>query len=605
MKYVILVVFIFVSTAVSNAQEKSGNGDRVYILHNVQQGETIFSISKKYAIEQRDLLSANPGLIMGMKTGQKLKIPVGRKNVERMKAAPVTRADQDATGQGRLPSFEEYKVKKDDSLYFIAKLFGIEVEDIVTYNPEVREGLSRGQILKIPDKDDLAEIRIQQEASQPVPEQSEASTGNDAGPVAEEAKLPCEPDIRAVRQTYRIGLLLDFYLPANDTINRERVTLEEMMRDSLLVNRAGGIEKLPLDSFKRRDDVAVYSRSENFIHFYEGVLLAADSMKRAGMDIQLHVYDTNQKQYIVDSLIRSGSLKGLDLIIGPTFPELQRKLADFALKNRIPMISPLSSSGNFEMQNPWYFKVNPTKQYLIDKTADYIAKEHFDKNLIVLRTGEYGNFPGAELVGLLREKLMYSASQPDKVHLREYRLSSETEGLKALLSKDRENVFIISSEAEAQVSVAVTNLNALAEEYPVTLVGLSGYNRYRSIQTEYFHRIKLTYLTPYFVDYGSVEVNRFIRKFRLNFAGEPNPYSFQGYDVSFYFMTALFRYGKEFTPCLPMLRVSLTQSELAFDKAGADGGYMNRGLFIVQYQPDFDIIIKGITGTPFNGYIQQ
>ncbi len=597
MKYVVLVAVIVVFAAASNAQtEMSAVADGTGLLHKVQQGETIFSISKKYVIEQKELLRANPELVMGLRTGQELRIPLEGRAGERIKGS-VTPVNPDR--QERLPSFETYKAGRGESLYSIAKRFGIEVEDILKYNPEARDGIRRGQILMIPDRDDLAAIRVQEqeEAVQPVPGPQDPAV--DSLIVEQDMKRPCEPDPRASTETYRIGLLLDFYLPANDTMNKVRVTMDELTRDSLLLDR-GSMDRLTPDPFRKRDDVTVYSRSENFIHFYEGVLLATDSMQRAGMNIQLHVYDTNQKQYVVDSLVRSGSLDGLDLMIGPTFPELQRRLTDFTLKNRIPMISPLSSSGNFEAHHPWYFKVNPDRQYLIDKTADYLAEAYSDANFIVLRVGAGGNSPEAELVKLVRERLGHFGPSSGHGRFHEYRLSSDAEGLKALLFEDRENVFIIPSETEAQISVAVTTLNALAETYPVTLVGLSNYNRYRSIQTEYFHRTKLTYLTPYFVDYRSPEVNRFIRKFRHQFAAEPNQYSFQGYDVAFYFMSALFRYGKDFTGCLPMLRVSLTQSELAFDRVSPDGGYRNSGLFIVHYEPGFEISAKGVVERPFD-----
>jgi hypothetical protein len=464
--------------------------------------------------------------------------------------------------------------------------------------------LEKGEILRIPDKNDLEKLKKQElnRISQPAPVQHIA--GDVLLPAAKEEKngiIPCEPDIRAAAKTYKIGLLLPLYLPANDTINRVRVTTEGMMSDTLLMSRIGNGGILPVDSFSQRDDVIVYPRSENFIHFYEGVLLAADSLKRAGMHIQLHVFDTNQKRYVVDSLVRSGSLNGLDLIIGPTFPETQKSVAEFASQNKIPMISPLSSSGNFEEKNPWYFKVNPGRQYLIQKTADFIAEEYSDQNVIILRMGDYSNIPEGEMVKLVREKLMLSEARNNtgEMLFHEYRLSADgAEGLKTLLSIDRENIFIIPSETEAQISVAVTTLNALAEHYPVTLVGLSNFQRYKSIQTEYFHRSKLNYLTPYFVDYESPVVNQFIRKFRHNFYAEPNQYSFHGYDVAFYFMSALFQYGKDFVGCLPGLKVSLTQSELSFDKVNCDGGYMNKGLFIMQYERDYDVSMKGVTGVP-------
>lgn len=601
MKPVILFVFFVLAilpAPVAQNVVQAGKG-MTYAQHRVGQGETVFSICKKYLIEQKDLLTANPGLILGLKAGQTLQIPVKGENDDLAVAKPDRTPGSD--NQERLPSFEEYKVKRKDSLYSIAKKYGVEIEDILKYNPGIRDGLKRGEILRIPDKNDLEKLKKQElnNVIQPVPVQDQVGDVRHSVPKEEETgTVPCEPDVRAAANTYRIGLLLPLYLPANDTIRRVRVTTMETLNDTLLMSRLGSMGVLPVDSFRQRNDVAVYPRSESFIHFYEGVLLAADSLKRAGMRIQLHVFDTNQKRYIVDSLVHSGSLRSLDLIIGPTFPEIQKSVAEFASQNQIPMISPLSSSGNFEDTNPWYFKVNPERQHLIQRTADYIAEEYSDQNIIVLRMGDYSHIPEGELVKLLKERLPEIRNTDGKV-LHEYRLSADgADRLEPLLSIDRENIFIIPSETEAQVSVAVTTLNALAERYPVTLIGLSNFQRYKSIQTEYFHRAKLSYLTPYFVDYESPVVNQFIRKFRHHFCAEPNQYSFQGYDVAFYFMSALFRYGKNFVGCLPGLKVSLTQSELAFDKVDQDGGYVNNGLFIMQYERDFDIRMKGITGVP-------
>jgi ABC-type branched-subunit amino acid transport system substrate-binding protein len=182
----------------------------------------------------------------------------------------------------------------------------------------------------------------------------------------------------------------------------------------------------------------------------------------------------------------------------------------------------------------------------------------------------------------------------------EYNLENEGAlGLSRILRKDQDNVFIIPSATEAQVSVAVTNLNAVAENYPVTLIGLSNFQRYKSIQTEYYHHVHMNLLSPYYVDYQSPVVNRFIRKFRSNYSAEPSQYSDQGYDVAFYFMSALFNYGKDFIDCLPYHQVDLTQGEFHFEKVNRNGGYMNGGLFILRYEPDYSIRMKGVIGRPF------
>ena len=587
MRLLLLSVLIFVSLGHAGAQDKLPDASQTaWTFYQVRQGETIYSISRRFLVGQSELVAANPSLVLGLKAGQMLKIPG---------AGSGSGADQGAQeplkGRENTPVMTEYKVRKGESVYFIARRFGIGVEDILKYNPEARDGIEKKDILLIPDREDLKRIKKAREEAVRDSLREKA----DQLRVKPSQEVQQMPDRFAASRTYQVCLLLPFYLPANDTLNRSPETPEEWLSDSLLTNGEYRVGVPFADSLRRVAPKKVYPRSENFLHFYEGFLLAADSLKRAGMKMEIQVFDTNQKRFIVDSLVNSGSLKNCDLIVGPMFPELQKPVADFAFRHQIPMVSPLSSSGNFEAHNPWFFKVNPVKKLLVRETAAYVSREYSGSNVIALRVGEYSHLDEGELVGLLREKFGAMSGTGGIGRFHEYRpIANGVDGLKALLQKDRMNVFIIPSDTEAQVSVAVTTLNSLANEYPVTLIGLPGFQRFKSIQTEYLHRTGMNILTPYFVDYTSPLVNQFIRKFRRNFSAEPNQYSFQGYDVAFYFMSALFRYGKDFTGFLPEMETSLLQSYLSFERVNEEGGYMNDGLFILEYTPDFEIKSKGV-----------
>ena len=754
----LFVCLLFFQIVAFPQQRKVTDGGKTYVIHEVQKGETIFSLSEAYGVDQKELLNANPSLIFGLKTGQDLKIPVRELPGKRIVPGDYPQE------QEPLPSFHTYKVRRKNTLHSISKHYGLSIEDIIKYNPEVKKGLRKGMVLLIPDAAELAKMKDVQEKKtdqanmhrvvgddtlyslskkydrsiasilelnpeveeglkvgmeirlpiekeevieEPVsvekdgffthlvesgetfwrlerrygtsrseleehnpvlkkglmaglririplrhipevhwPEVNESQfekhqvkpgetlyrlsalyqtkisdlkkvnpvlgyRGLIAGetiliPRKDLVELPetkavlgkpkpagnCEPDFRAAFKNYQVALLLPLYLEANDTINQIKLTPGEFKHDSLLMTRFEEAVEAGRDTFTVRGEKIIDPRSENFMHFYEGVLLAVDSMQRSGMNVKLHVFDTNQDQQVIDSLVVLDVFMGLDLIIGPVFPNLQKRVADFAYKNRIPMVSPLSSGGGFEKNNPYYFKVNPDKELLIRNTARYLGEEYFDKNLIVLQMGEYKHLPEAGLVSLSREKFFSTGfnNQVEEVLFREYDFTREGSwGLSRILSKTRENVFIIPSQTEAQISIAVTNLNSIAEKYPVTLIGLSNYQHYRSIQPEYYHHVKLHLLSPYFADYQSPHTNHFIRNFRKQFYAEPNQFSFQGYDVAFYFMSALYRYGKDFVDCLPAHRVALTQGNFNFEKQSRFGGYMNQGLFVVSYNPDYTI----------------
>jgi len=116
-----------------------------YILHTVTKSETVFNLCQKYKVSQKDILQANPGLSGILKAGTTVKIPVATVATEPKKQEPVTQAQ---------PTIEEeyyyHKVVAKQTLFSIARQYGITANDLIRNNPELTKGIVPGQILKIP-----------------------------------------------------------------------------------------------------------------------------------------------------------------------------------------------------------------------------------------------------------------------------------------------------------------------------------------------------------------------------------------------------------------------------------------------------------------------
>jgi hypothetical protein len=76
----------------------------------------------------------------------------------------------------------------------------------------------------------------------------------------------------------------------------------------------------------------------------------------------------------------------------------------------------------------------------------------------------------------------------------------------------------------------------------------------------------------------------------MYFSTEPNQFSSQGYDVAFYFLNAMYSYGKNFYDCLPYMNVKLVQGNYRFEKVSNFGGYMNHGLSLIWYKNDYTVV---------------
>ncbi len=110
------------------------NGIRI-VIHEVEKGETLEGISRKYNVPVSEILKYNPGVKNGIiRDGQILKIP-------RIKGGEESGA----------PAYRTHTVKKGETLYSLSKKYNVPIGRIVKMNSGLNpDRLREGQQLKIP-----------------------------------------------------------------------------------------------------------------------------------------------------------------------------------------------------------------------------------------------------------------------------------------------------------------------------------------------------------------------------------------------------------------------------------------------------------------------
>lgn len=545
---------------ISRTQPEINNTNNVNenSFHFVVSGETLYSLSNKYNVTQEQLIKLNPELNNGLKTGMKLQIP----NIN----------NQNFNSISENKNGTKYKVERGETLFSIAGRFGIDVDDLKSMNPSLySRTLETGEIIIIPEmnlKRAVSKIEVK-------PVENEFK-------VDEFSSSNCLPVSNKNGQKYKVALLLPFYLPADNNDSGSQFNSKVLSKLSF----RNEIYSTGNDTVMSLNGIKIDQRANGFIEFYEGALIALDSMQQKGMNVELFTFDVSSSKNIY-SILQLEIFRELNLIIGPVYPELQEAVAAFAGKNRIPIVSPLAQTGNIEKNNSYFFKINPTKENQLNQTAKYVAREFSRKNFIMIKPSDNSESYEFQLGKLCKERL--NGSSGNRLY-NEYSFHNQgVIGIKSLLDSDKENFVMIPTDNEAQVSISLTNLNGLAENYNITLIGTPSQLKLKSIPTENFHKVKYRFLSPYFVDYDKLLVRSFVLKYRDVFASEPSQFSFQGFDVTYYFLNALYLYGKDFKNCIPDLKMELTQMNFDFKKVSQFGGYMNEALFINSYERNFDI----------------
>ncbi len=108
--------------------------------YTVVAGDTLFSIARRFNVTLAELRRANRLTTDQLRVGQVLHIPTRVSS-----SAPSERT-------GSLPSQRTYRVRRGDTLFNIARRFGVTADELKRYNDLHSNALRVGQVLKIPSK---------------------------------------------------------------------------------------------------------------------------------------------------------------------------------------------------------------------------------------------------------------------------------------------------------------------------------------------------------------------------------------------------------------------------------------------------------------------
>jgi len=105
-------------------------GGKTFIIHQVSEKETLFGIARRYEAPMNDIIGNNPTLSEGLRPGQRIRIPY--------------------TEKAALPAgAKTHKVSPGETLFSIAKIYQVSVQDVMAWNDLKGNDLSVGQSLII------------------------------------------------------------------------------------------------------------------------------------------------------------------------------------------------------------------------------------------------------------------------------------------------------------------------------------------------------------------------------------------------------------------------------------------------------------------------
>jgi len=401
-------------------------------------------------------------------------------------------------------------------------------------------------------------------------------------------EISCDTLIPVTRITpVKVGLFLPLFLHWQEMLDSLAI------RDRL---EKAGDETVKEDEREEEKKPIINSRIVGYLDFYQGILLALDSLKNAGISVTLYVYDTERDVNILDDILKQEEVQNLDLIIGPVEEKNLELISDYVKDQDIPVVSPFTEISSLIGNNSYYFQMIPSIEIEFKNWVNYLA-DYWDETMILVYNNDTLE---AEKINFLKQELYEQLSKRTyfgDVNIKEVIINDTVIiEMEQFLTKEDRNIIIIPSTNEAYVSKILTSLFFLLKEYDIQVFGMSNWHKFQSIDLEYMHQMEIHYYTSFYVDYHKKSIIHFIRKFRNTYGTEPfhvaprgYNLSIYGFDLLFYFVSGLYKYGKQFISCPQNPDYEPMLGLYDFMKRGPSGGFMNQYTTMIKYGKDLNI----------------
>lgn len=561
-------------------------GDDIFY-HTIERGQTVYAIATMYGISVEDIYRLNPGSDKGIRAGDALRIP--QRDITA--AASETPAVDDYT---------YHSIQPKETLYSLSLRYKVKGEDIIRANPGLSvETFQIGKTIRIPAMQietlPATEIRtVQKEMEYTVQRRETLYRISRKFNISSAELLRLNPQLKKGLKT---GMVIKVPIETEEVVTEQPKVINEREVNALLdepkqsprVDRIRVALLLPF-STNRADDAA------RFIEYYEGLLMAVNTLRSTGYALELSVYDTGEGTAKIPNILKEEALNHANLIIGGLHNDQIKMIANFAQEKNIKYVIPFTSRNDDVLSNASVYQVNTPHSYLYANAAQAACQLFAQDNIILIST------PGLEEKTEYIQTLKMEFEQ-HRIAYKEltHRAESFLADMETALDPEKRNIIIPTSatlEALNRIRTHLRMLSEIATEdrpvYSINLYGYPDWQTYTEQTLDDFHALNTYIYSNFYANNLSAEAKNFYSEYKdwysKNLINSYPKYSMLGFDTAMFFFDALRKYGANFENNLDKIRYPSIQTGFHFERVNNWGGFINTHIFIVQYRNDFTVV---------------
>ncbi|WP_241240829.1 LysM peptidoglycan-binding domain-containing protein [Maribacter sp. MJ134] len=559
-----------------------------YEKYIVAPKETRWSIAHKYGITIDSMLVLNPGLSKTsnyLAEGYELLMP---------RIAGSTVEDQ----QTQL--YISYTVPAKMNFYRLEKKFGVKADEIVRLNPEISErgGLKEGMVIRLPEtKLDPGEINTDNYIFYVVrPKQNEFRLTRKFG-MSWSDLMQLNPDLK---DGLKAGMVLklpkdqvgDFEVRNSLVLDKINLldSINTQVRPKIMFLLPFRIDKLNMSD---KESVTWAMQNRNSLKYslglYSGALVALDSIKSLGISVDVETFDNQFTLARTKTILQQENLSEYSAIVGPLDAISLNEVSNQAASYQLPVIAPVPVRSELSLSNVFFSYTE--EKLLREHMIKYVKANHANENLVIIADEKnraveeelLGHFPGSKVI-LVKEEEKNIGINRDK--------------LASQLSEDVENWVFVESDNFKLIASVVSILNSFnnalldiengKNKVKLRMLTTDKNNAFENdvISSTHLSNLNFTYPSVY----REVTSNAFVKRYRKRFGDAPDKFAVRGFDLTYDLLLKL-AYKNDLIDISKFIGATEYNGNKFDYEKDATSGYFNKASYIMAYE---DMAIKQI-----------
>jgi hypothetical protein len=276
------------------------------------------------------------------------------------------------------------------------------------------------------------------------------------------------------------------------------------------------------------------------LEFYNGVMMAVDSMSKEGANVEVTIFDTKQVAQSLAQILTSPQLNNTGLIIAAITNTFELKqFSQFALSKNIPLISATFPNTVGVTGNPFFVLLNSSFTTHIEGLYKHMQKYYNTNTIIAVKqAGTKDDYIKNYITALNKN----TRSVPLSIKWVDLKPGFTSFDLMRNLDSTRNNVVFVASPLES-FGLDVVRTLSLNESYRCTAIGMPTWDGIKELNGKDCQNVEVVYSTPFLFNSNNHELsNEVVKTYREKYYSRPSDMVYKGYETTYHFGKLLTKY---------------------------------------------------------------